>query len=126
MNEKQIIKAVTATIRSVVKREIKKYGKNADLNHIDTSLVTDMSYLFHTLKFDGDISGWDVSNVTDMSHIFADSTFTGTHGGISDWNVSNVESMTAAFAHSKFTRDISKWDVHNMTRASEMFFRVYI
>ena len=67
--EKTII-ATNETIKEIVKSEIERLGNNADLNHIDVSQVTDMSYLFNGSCFNGDISNWDVSNVTDMEGMF--------------------------------------------------------
>ena len=66
--------ATNETIKEIVKSEIKRLGYNADLNHIDVSQVTDMSFLFNDSDFDGDISNWNVSNVTNMECMFAFST----------------------------------------------------
>ena len=65
---------------SVIKQEIKKQGPDADLNFIDTSLITNMSKLFNwpsvTIDTTKDIirnikiDQWDVSNVTDMYGMF--------------------------------------------------------
>ena len=45
--------------------------KNADLNDIDVSKITDMSYMLYGLNpHNIDISNWDVSNVTDMHQMF--------------------------------------------------------
>ena len=41
-----------------------------DLNFIDTSKITDMSWLFEYISCNFDISNWDVSNVIDKSYIF--------------------------------------------------------
>ena len=51
------------TIHRIVHKEISRLGNDANLNHLDVSAVTDMSYLFSNSQFDGDISNWDVSNV---------------------------------------------------------------
>ena len=54
-------------LKRLVAEEIKEQGNEADLNHIDTIRVTDMSELFAgDSKFNCDISEWDVSNVTNM------------------------------------------------------------
>jgi len=45
---------------------IKGYPVDADLNHLDVSLITDMSGLFRSSKFNGDISQWDVSKIVNM------------------------------------------------------------
>ena len=74
----------------IIGSRIDEDGLKCDLNDIDTSLITDMSWLFYDSKFNGNISNWNVSNVTDMAYMFKDSFF---DGDISKWDVSNVESM---------------------------------
>lgn len=141
------------------KRELKKfindycsiYGWNSDLNFIDVSDITDMSYLFEwelpnseyiPPHFTGDISKWNVSKVTDMKGMFRHSRFNGDiskwdvsnvtnmsgmfyasqfNGDISKWNVSKVTSMAGMFEQSLFDRDISKWNVSNVTKMNDMF-----
>ena len=61
-------------LTKLLNKLVRERGENANLNDIDTSEITDMSYLFskslakkiHNI----DISDWDVSNVTDMSLMF--------------------------------------------------------
>ncbi len=108
----------TSELKSLIKNEIKQNGSKCDLNFIDTSAITDMSYLFAKSDFDGDISQWDVSCVTDMSSMFSGSIFT---GDISSWDVSMVTRMYSMFGDSVFNGDISKWDVSNVTDMSSMF-----
>ena len=50
-------------LREIIKRRISEQGNNCDLNDIDTSLITDMSHLFHGSEFNGNISNWNTSNV---------------------------------------------------------------
>ena len=57
-------------LEQIVNNRIEKEGPNCDLNDIDTSLITDMSYLFYESEFDGDISNWNVSNVKNMAYMF--------------------------------------------------------
>ena len=64
-------------------KELIKKQKN-ELNYIDTTNVTDMSYLFFSSLLNGDISKWDVSNVIDMKYMFSGWSF---KGDISSWNV---------------------------------------
>ena len=100
-------------LKDIIFKRIKTEGKDADLNDIDVSKITDMSNLFEGTDFNGDISGWDVSNVTDMSYMF--------YGcykfnqDISNWDVSNVTNMRVMFYLCKaFNQNISSWDVSNV------------
>ena len=106
----------------IVDQLIKERGKDADLNDIDTSEITDMYQLFYDSKFNGDISGWNVSNVKDIGRMFQYSEFTGENGDISNWDVSNVENMNNMFSLSKFNGDISNWDVSNVKKMVSIFF----
>lgn len=83
-----------SSIREVVRRMIRLYGKNVDLTSLDVSHVSDFSHLFEGLKFNGDISMWNMSNAEDISFMFC--------GGrcvcdISAWDLSNVKYANFAF-----------------------------
>ena len=75
-------------LKELIKVEIEKHGYEADLNHIDTSSVTDMSFMFYRSNFNGDISKWDTSSVTHMSCMFHGSNF---NGDISKWDLSKLK-----------------------------------
>jgi len=105
--------------------------KDADLNDIDVSKITDMgkinsyglSYgLFesldpHNIKLDK----WDVSNVTDMKWMFYDCV--DFNSDLSNWNVSNVTDMCFMFYDCEnFNTDLSNWDVSNVRSMKAMFF----
>ena len=102
----------------IIRDRIRKEGYDCDLNDIDTSLITDMSYLFGQSPFNGDISKWDVSNVKYTHGMFGQSSF---NGDISNWNVSNVDNMGRMFSNSKFNRDISKWKINKNCDTTNMF-----
>ena len=99
------IKADDSNIRSIVEKEIGRLGRNANLNHIDVSAVTDMSALFNNLDFNGDIYLWDVRNVIDMSGMFANSTF---DGDISHWIVDKVKKHEHCFDNSPLANQPDK------------------
>lgn len=111
-NTERRIVATDKTIRQLVSNEIRKQGPHADLNHIDVSRVTDMSWMFRESKFNGGISDWDVSNVTDMRSMFQGSAF---NSEIGNWNDSSVTDMEDMFDGSKFDCDINDWDVSHVT-----------
>ena len=109
-------------LRFIIWYNIIEHGYNCDLNDIDVSNVTDMSWLFLwdvQRRFTGDISKWDVSNVTNMANMFYENSF---NGDISNWDVSNVTDMRFMFGSSKFNNDISSWDVSNVTDMNGMFY----
>ena len=96
---------------------------NGDISRWNVSNVVNMCNMFAYSKFNCDISDWDVSNVTDMFQMFKYSVF---NGDISKWDVSNVINMGGMFAGSKFNRDISGWNVDNVTIRSSLFYMMPI
>ena len=113
----------------IIKSEVEKNGWNCDLNHIDTSRITDMSWLFskdyysgYKLgEFNGDISRWNVSNVKDMESMF--SFAKSFNQPIGNWDVSNVEDMRSMFFYAdKFNQPIGDWDVSNVGVMAQMFY----
>ena len=110
-------------LKAIINDRISKEGPNCDLNDIDTSLITNMFYLFYESKFNGDISKWNTSNVKNMGFMFSDSEF---NQPIGDWDVSNVKKMDAMFAYSKFNQDISKWKINKDCATNDMFTRCSI
>ena len=105
-------------LKEIINSRFDEEGPNCDLNDIDVSLVTDMSWLFACTDFTGDISEWDVSHVTDMSWMFNGSKF---NGDISKWDVSKVESMVYMFNYSKFNKDISRWKINKKCATYDIF-----
>ena len=106
------------------KEELKKLVENKSINlgSIDTSLITDMRYLFLMSKRE-DFSGietWDVSNVTDMAAMFKEcETF---NQPLNSWDVSNVTNMYAMFYGAKtFNQPLDKWNISKVTSMGEMF-----
>lgn len=88
-------------LQSIIKQEIKRQGPDADLNFIDTSLITDMSELFWLTTIRNiKIDQWNTRNVTNMQNMF--------------------------YMCTKFDGNISKWDVSNVTNYYCMFYGCYI
>ena len=85
-------------LQSIIEDELERQGPDADLNHIDTEEITDMSLLFcntyisvRNIKIDQ----WDTSNVRDMNCMFAFCLHF--NCDLSYWNVSNVKDMSNMF-----------------------------
>ena len=94
-----------------------------DLNGIDISKITDMSFLFQPLrKYDLskiDISEWNTSNVTNMDSMFSLTNF---NQDISNWDTSNVTNMDSMFYCCKFfNSDLSKWNVSRVKDMKYLF-----
>jgi len=108
-------------LSSLIKELLKERGKNADLNDIDTSKITDMSHLFEKLNpHKIDISEWNVSNVRDMRFMFY--YCKNFNSDLSEWDISKVKNMTFMFdGCKKFDFDLSKWNVNNSVEKEYMF-----
>ena len=110
--------------KPATKEELKNlvFTDSVKLSDVDTSLITDMSYLFHKTErkdFEG-IEDWDTSNVEDMSFMFfGEIDFNHT---LNNWNVSNVKNMSGMFqAAIKFNQPLDKWDTSNVINMKGMF-----
>ncbi|HEB9350191.1 TPA: DUF285 domain-containing protein [Campylobacter coli] len=92
------------------------------LGDIDTSLITDMSRIFHNSQrkdFSG-IELWDTSNVVCMKLMF----FGAKHfnHNIESWDVSKVENMESMFEGAKaFNQPLDKWNLSSLQELKEMF-----
>ena len=99
------------------------YKKENDLNCIDTSNITDMSFLFLNINViidNIDVSNWDVSNVINMEGLF--NNCKKFNCDLSKWDVSNVKDMSYMFYNcGNFDCDLSNWDVSNVTNMYTMF-----
>ena len=110
-------------LREILKERLAK-DKNANLNDIDVSKITDMSVLFWGLNaHDIDISNWDVSKVTNMSGMF--NSCTQFNSDLSNWDVSKVNRMRYMFFDcGKFKgKGLDKWNPVNFTDMHEMFYK---
>ena len=108
-------------LREILKKRLAK-DKNANLNDIDVSEITDMSELFrHLDPHKIDISEWDVSNVTDMDYMFA--YCENFNCDLSDWDVSNVVTMIAMFEECKMFegKGLENWEVSGVKNMRIMF-----
>ena len=74
---KKVVAKNKVYLRVMIIERIEEQGPNCDLNDIDVSQVTDMSYLFFMMRFNGDISSWDVSGVENMGDMFDNSPLKG-------------------------------------------------
>ena len=99
------------------------YKRENDLNCIDTSAITDMSFLFLNISViidNIDLSNWDVSNVTTMEGLF--NNCKKFNCDLSKWDVSNVKDMSYMFYNcGNFNCDLSKWDVSKVENMYTMF-----
>ena len=104
-----------------IKEQLKIQGPDANLNIIDVSKITDMSWLFRTLTIGNiDISDWDVSKVKDMRYMFYNCKLF--NSDLSKWDVSRVENMDCMFDGCKsFNSDLSKWNVSGVENMCYMF-----
>lgn len=108
-------------LKAILKERL-AHDKDADLNDIDVSKITDMHVLFYDLDpYNIDISQWDVSNVEDMSGMFFECD--NLDCDLNEWNVSKVTNMRSTFEGcKKFNSDLGNWDVSKVNIMSRMFY----
>ena len=130
-----IIKATTDNIKDIVESELKRLGPNANLNHIDTSNVNGMPFLFAAFDVFGsprriisdmyedlnpDISEWDTSNVVTFYSMF--SYCKSFNCDITGWNTKKLLTTERMFnGCESFNQDISGWNIRNVTSMDFMF-----
>lgn len=115
-------------IKPLLQKLIKERGKDANLNDVDVSKVTDMCKLFKGLDIHNiDISEWNVSNVYDM-----ESMFIGCHNfncNLSNWDIHNVYDMDKMFYDClKFTAEgLENWKINKdpLFGCHNMFYNCY-
>ena len=103
-------------------QELLEKGKT-DLNCIDTSKITDMSYLFKNVRgINFDVSNWNVSNGKYLNSMFFEcKKFKG--NGIENWSVGKVKDMSSMFYNcTNFNCDLSNWDISNVKNMSFAFY----
>ena len=93
-----------------IKELIKKGIYN--FNCIDTSEITDMSYLFDNFEYmdikeNFNVSGWNVSNVEDMQYMFYNCK--NFNCNLNNWNVSKVKDMEYMFDGCKSLKNTPSW-----------------
>ena len=122
-------------LRTIIKERLSLLDKYEveqilDLEDIDTSKITDMSYLFRDLGYNAipswtiiRVSNWDTSNVEDMSYLFPK----GGSCSISDlskWDTRKVKDMSYMFYFTQLAdplTGLSKWDTSNVVNMEGMF-----
>lgn len=117
--------------------------ESVNLSGLDTSHITDMSYMFFNdpkLKTIKGLEGFDTSNVTNMSNMFASYTNQTTNDynpkslsstghleslDLSKWNTSKVTDMSYMFSgQTNLTSlgNLSKWSTSKVTNMTHMFY----
>ena len=110
---------------STVGKDLTNVTEIEGLSQLDTSNVTDMSYMFFGMSSvtSLDVSSFDTSNVTTMSYMFYGmSSVTGLD--VSNFDTSNVTTMGYMFKGmgSVTSLDLSNFDTSNVTDMTDMFF----
>ncbi|MEY8714349.1 BspA family leucine-rich repeat surface protein [Francisella philomiragia] len=99
--------------------------ENYNINHVCTSHVTDMSYLFDgSEEIKANITDFDTSKVNNMSYMFANAR--NFNQPIGNWNTSKVENMDHMFYRARsFNQPIGNWNVFNVKNMDYMFAGAY-
>ena len=90
------------------------------LENINTSEVTDMSYMFSNSTVNPNLLNLNTSNVTNMSNMFSYSGYNSLD--LSNFNTSKVTNMSQMFLSCKALKelDLSNFDMSNVTNSDDM------
>lgn len=97
-----------------------------EVANLDTSLITNMEYMFYGLKSRNlttlDLSNFDTNNVTTMKNMFYSSSRLETIN-LRGFNTSNVTDMSSMFGGCNKLKnlDVSTFDTSNVTNMGSMF-----
>ena len=95
---------------------------DGDLSGWETSLVTNMSLMFHRCSnFTGKgMNNFNTSNVTNMGYLFWEAIIF--NGDVSKWDTKSVQDMGCMFYDARvFNSDISGWNIGSVTDMRNMF-----
>ena len=112
-------------LNEILKERLAK-DKDADLNDIDVSNITDMSNIFKWLDpHNIDISEWDVSSVKDMHSMFY--MCKNLNCDLSNWDMSNVKNINAMFygCESFEGKGLENWDISSCQTSINTFTKCY-
>lgn len=102
--------------------------ENIDVSTLDTSKVTDMSFMFSMMGSTNNslttlnVSTWNLENVENITSIFqGDAALKSLD--VSNWNTPNLKSSVSAFQDDSQLKelDVSNWDVKNDNSFNAMF-----
>ena len=97
-------------------------GEVAIINGISYLVVDESNIMNHLYSISiSETSNIVTSKITDMKGLFNGNSYASFNKDISSWDVSNVTDMSLMFAGSSFNQDISSWDVSSVTDMSYMF-----
>ena len=119
---------ITRAVDLPTKIDFRELGSLISVEYLNTSNVTDMSYMFYncTNLTSIDASNWDTSKVTDMCDMFFEC-----HSleslDLSNWDTSSVANMRGMFdsCESLKSINVSNLDTSNVTDMSWLFEQCY-
>ena len=96
------------------------------LANLDTSNITDMSYMFWQNQISdlSPLANWNTGNVTDMTVMFYENQISDL-SPLANWNTGNVTNMKEMFRENQISdlSPLANWNTSNVTNMSFMFGR---
>lgn len=103
---------------------------NQDITSLvnNSSITSLLGLVYDATSFNQDVSGWDVSSITNFSRLFRNCNAAGFNPNVAGWNTSSLvivsDGQGGTFQNvDGFDRDLSGWDITNMTTANSFFMK---